>query len=76
MKASFVGRWRIVEMELRDQEFVDLVPPGHITFDRCSSICQGNVGLCFRKGCRKPILSPMLEANQVMFGGSGPQCLL
>jgi hypothetical protein len=32
--ASFVWRWRIVEMELWDQEFVDLESPGHITFDR------------------------------------------
>ncbi len=32
MKASFVGCWRIVEMEQWDQEFVDLVSPGHITF--------------------------------------------
>ena len=32
MKASFAGRWRIVEMEQWDQEFVDLVSPGHITF--------------------------------------------
>ncbi|HEV2394760.1 MAG TPA: hypothetical protein VG146_20605 [Verrucomicrobiae bacterium] len=32
MKSSFVGRWRIVEMEQWEQEFVDLVAPGHITF--------------------------------------------
>jgi hypothetical protein len=34
VKSSFVGRWRIVEMEQWDQEFVDLVSPGHITFTR------------------------------------------
>jgi hypothetical protein len=34
MKSSFVGRWRIVGMEQWDQEFVDLVSPGHITFTR------------------------------------------
>jgi len=34
MKSSFVGRWRIVEMAQWDQEFVDLVSPGHITFTR------------------------------------------
>ena len=34
MKASFAGRWWIVEMEQWDQEFVDLVSPGHITFTR------------------------------------------
>jgi hypothetical protein len=37
MKTAFVGRWRIVEMEQWDQEFVDLVSPGHITFDRAGS---------------------------------------
>jgi hypothetical protein len=34
MKSSFAGCWRIVEMELWDQDFVDLVSPGHITFTR------------------------------------------
>lgn len=34
MKPTFVGRWRIVEMEQWDQDFVDLVSPGHITFTR------------------------------------------
>ena len=30
--APFIGRWRIVEMELWDREFIDLEDPGHITF--------------------------------------------
>ena len=34
MKDLFAGRWRIVEMEQWDQEFVDLLSPGHITFTR------------------------------------------
>jgi hypothetical protein len=34
VKALFAGRWRIVEMEQWDQEFVDLVSPGHIVFTR------------------------------------------
>ena len=34
MKPLFVGRWRIVEMELWDQDFVDLESPGHITLAR------------------------------------------
>jgi len=37
MKSLFAGRWRIVEMEQWDQEFVDLVSPGHITFARDGS---------------------------------------
>jgi hypothetical protein len=31
---SFVGKWRIVEMEVWDRDYIDLVVPGHITFDR------------------------------------------
>ena len=40
MKAPFAGRWRIVEMEQWAQEFVDLVSPGHITFngDGCGEL--------------------------------------
>ena len=34
MKTPFIGSWRIVEMEQWDQDFVDLVSPGHITFTR------------------------------------------
>jgi hypothetical protein len=30
----FVGRWRIVEMEMWAQDYVDLEGPGHITFER------------------------------------------
>lgn len=30
--APFIGRWRIVEMEQWDREFIDLEGPGHITF--------------------------------------------
>ncbi|MBE7502014.1 MAG: hypothetical protein HS113_17310 [Verrucomicrobiales bacterium] len=32
MKTSAVGRWRIVEMEQWDQDYVDMDAPGHITF--------------------------------------------
>jgi hypothetical protein len=30
----YVGRWRILEMELWDQDFIALVGEGHITFDK------------------------------------------
>ena len=30
---AFVGKWRIVEMETWDRDYIDLVVPGHITFD-------------------------------------------
>jgi hypothetical protein len=29
----FRGKWRIVEMEQWDREYIDLVVPGHVTFD-------------------------------------------
>jgi uncharacterized protein YndB with AHSA1/START domain len=28
---SYVGEWRIVKMDQWDQEFIDLVVPGHVT---------------------------------------------
>ena len=28
---SYIGKWRIVEMDEWDQAFVDLVMPGHVT---------------------------------------------
>ena len=32
-KNAFVGRWRIIEMEMWDQDYVDLVVEGNFTFD-------------------------------------------
>jgi len=29
---KYLGRWRIIEMELWDKDFIDLVGQGHITF--------------------------------------------
>jgi hypothetical protein len=34
MKTSFIGRWRIVQMEQWDQDYVDMAAPGHITFKK------------------------------------------
>ncbi len=33
MSAEFQGTWRIVEMEVWDREYLDLVVPAHITFE-------------------------------------------
>lgn len=33
MTHPLAGKWRIVEMELWDREFIDLLGPGHIAFD-------------------------------------------
>jgi len=37
MKTSFVGRWRIVEMEQWDQDYVDTEETGHVTFEKRGS---------------------------------------
>jgi hypothetical protein len=34
MKSAFIGKWRVIGMEQLDQDFVDLVSPGHITFKK------------------------------------------
>jgi hypothetical protein len=31
IKSEYIGRWRITEMSEWDQEFIDLVAPGHLT---------------------------------------------
>ena len=33
MNKTFVGKWKIVEMDEYDQDYVDLVEPGFIAFD-------------------------------------------
>jgi len=34
MRSPFLGTWRIVEMEQWDQEYIDLVVPGFIAFNK------------------------------------------
>lgn len=42
---SLVGKWRIAEMELWDTDFVDLLGPAYIAFDRrrCGAFAFGAV---------------------------------
>jgi len=44
VKTAFVGRWRIIEMEQWDQDYVNMTETGHITFKK------GGVGN-FHFGC-------------------------
>jgi len=37
MKKTYPGKWRIVEMELWDSDFIDLVVPGYISFKKDNS---------------------------------------
>ena len=32
-KNEYIDKWRIIEMEMWDQDFIDLVTEGHFTFD-------------------------------------------
>jgi hypothetical protein len=31
LKSDYIGKWRIIEMSAWDQDFIDLVAPGHLT---------------------------------------------
>ena len=33
-KNPYLGKWRIIEMEMWDQDFIDLETEGHFTFDK------------------------------------------
>ena len=37
MSKPFIGRWRILEMDVWDREYIDLVVPGFIEFERGNS---------------------------------------
>jgi hypothetical protein len=34
MQNNVIGKWRLIEMEQWDQEFIDLVEPGFISFQK------------------------------------------
>ncbi len=34
MSTKYLGKWRILEMEQWDKDFIDLVGEGHITFEK------------------------------------------
>ena len=33
-KSKYLGKWRIIEMEMWDQEFIDMVKPGYFSFNK------------------------------------------
>ena len=43
-KRSLIGKWRIIEMELWDKDFLDMMEPAYIAFD-------GKAGGGFAFGC-------------------------
>jgi hypothetical protein len=32
-QAKYIGKWRIIEMEMWDQDYIDLIIPGYFSFD-------------------------------------------
>jgi hypothetical protein len=32
-RAKYIGKWRIIEMEMWDQDYIDLIIPGYFSFD-------------------------------------------
>ena len=32
--AKYIGKWRIIEMEMWDQDYIDLILPGYFSFDK------------------------------------------
>ncbi|MBI4765543.1 MAG: hypothetical protein HY787_13225 [Deltaproteobacteria bacterium] len=34
MKKTYIGKWRITEMEMWDKEYIDMVVPGHLTIEK------------------------------------------
>jgi hypothetical protein len=33
-KAKYLGKWRIIEMEMWDQDYIDMLTPGYFSFDK------------------------------------------
>ena len=33
-KDKYIGKWRIIEMEMWDQDYIDLIIPGYFSFDK------------------------------------------
>ena len=33
-KSSYLGKWRIIDMELWDKDFIDMIKPGYFSFDK------------------------------------------
>jgi hypothetical protein len=57
------GRWRIVEMEARDADFVDLMGPAHIQFD--------DSGGDFAFGCVAGAIYGSSDSNAISFTWTG-----
>lgn len=34
MKKAYIGKWRILEMEQWDKEYIDMMVPGHLTIQK------------------------------------------
>ena len=73
MTHPLAGKWRIVEMELWDREFIDLLGPGFICFDGHGGgeFCFGAVTGTLDCGYAKASIHFTWEGNDEMDEASG-----
>lgn len=66
---AFAGRWRIVEMDVWDNDFLDLVEESHLTF---KGSADGEIAFGALKGIpRCPIWHPRwLSMRGILVGGA------
>ena len=64
MECALIGKWRIIEADLWDRDYLDLVEPAHITF-------QGNGHGEFAFGCVKGDLDGEYSRRIIFFTWQG-----
>ena len=64
----YSGKWRIIEMEMWDQNFIDLVTEGHFTFDNDDS---GNFQFGAVEGQIDYRIEDIREAERLEFSWEG-----
>ncbi len=73
----FYGRWRIVEMETWDQDYVDMEVPGYIEFNKTGGgsfqfgLVQGAMDCRFELSADRPVARFSWEGNDEMDQASG-----
>jgi hypothetical protein len=73
----FYGRWRIVEMETWDQDYVDMEVPGYIEFNKTGGgsfqfgLVQGAMDCRFELSADRPVVRFSWEGNDEMDQASG-----
>jgi hypothetical protein len=68
MKHEYLGRWRIVEMEMWDQDYIDIEVPGYILFDE-NDLGEFQFGTV--EGSLDYRIEPYEETERLEFSWSG-----